>query len=62
MPRHFNTTGPVHPEDHDSIDPMTRLNWEEVHDFIDAKKFFALRAPRQTDHPTRNGRRAEPIG
>ena len=52
MPRHFNTTGPVHPEDHYSIDPMTRLDWEEVRDLIDAKKFFVLHAPRQTGKTT----------
>jgi hypothetical protein len=48
MNKHFNTTGPVHPEDHYCIDPMQRLDWEEIHQLIDAKKFFVLHAPRQT--------------
>ncbi|EIJ36147.1 AAA family ATPase [Thiothrix nivea] len=48
MPRHFNTAGPVHPEDHYCIDPMTRVDWEEIHQLIAAKKFFVLHAPRQT--------------
>ncbi len=48
MRKHFNTTGPVHPEDHYAIDPMTRLDWEEIHELIGAKKFFVLHAPRQT--------------
>lgn len=48
MPKHFNTTGPVHPEDHYCIDPMSRLDWEEIHALIGAKKFFVLHAPRQT--------------
>jgi hypothetical protein len=48
MPRHFNTAGPVHPEDHYCIDPMTRLDWDEIQSLIDAKKFFVLHAPRQT--------------
>jgi hypothetical protein len=48
MQKHFNTTGPVHPEDHYCIDPMTRLDWEEIHQLIAAKKFFVLHAPRQT--------------
>ncbi|MEB4589834.1 AAA family ATPase [Candidatus Thiothrix sp. Deng01] len=48
MRRHFNTTGPVHPEEHYAIDPMTRLDWEEVRFLIAAKKFFVLHAPRQT--------------
>jgi hypothetical protein len=52
MPRHFNTTGPVHPEDHYCIDPMTRLDWEDIHHLIDSKKFFVLHAPRQTGKTT----------
>ncbi|WGZ95826.1 MAG: ATP-binding protein [Candidatus Thiothrix putei] len=52
MQKHFNTTGPVHPEDHYCIDPMTRLDWEEVRNLIDAKKFFVLHAPRQTGKTT----------
>jgi hypothetical protein len=48
MPRHFNTAGPVHPEDHYCIDPMTRLDWDEIQSLIQAKKFFVLHAPRQT--------------
>ncbi len=39
---------PVHPEDHYAIDPMSRLDWEEIHALIGAKKFFVLHAPRQT--------------
>jgi len=48
MQRHFNTTGPVHPAKHYSIDPMQRLDWEEVQQLIAAEKFFVLHAPRQT--------------
>ena len=48
MPKHFNTTGSVHPEQHYCIDPMQRLDWEEVSYLIDAQKFFVLHAPRQT--------------
>ena len=50
--RHFNTTGPVHPKQHYCIDPMTRLDWEEVHHLIDTQKFFVLHAPRQTGKTT----------
>lgn len=48
MKRHFNTTGPVIPEQHYCIDPMTRLDWEDVQHLIGTGKFFVLHAPRQT--------------
>jgi hypothetical protein len=52
MPRHFNTTGPVHPNEHYCIDPMTRLDWEDIHHLIGTRKFFVLHAPRQTGKTT----------
>ncbi|UJS24312.1 ATP-binding protein [Thiothrix winogradskyi] len=52
MPKHFNTTGPVHPEDHYCIDPMSRLDWEEIYHLIETQKFFVLHAPRQTGKTT----------
>ncbi len=48
MQKHFNTAGPIIPEDHYCIDPIHRLEWEEVRFLIDAKKYFVLHAPRQT--------------
>lgn len=48
MQKHFNTAGPVHPEEHYCIDPLTRIDWEEVQHLIELKKFFVLHAPRQT--------------
>lgn len=48
MKKHFNTTGPVVPDDHYCIDPITRLDWEDVKYLIDTKKYFVLHAPRQT--------------
>ena len=48
MPKHFNTTGPVIPSEHYCIDPMQRMDWEEIHALIATKKFFVLHAPRQT--------------
>ncbi|MEZ5537188.1 MAG: ATP-binding protein [Thiolinea sp.] len=48
MKRHFNTTGPVIPVQHYCIDPMTRLDWEDIQFLIEAGKFFVLHAPRQT--------------
>lgn len=44
----FNTTGPVVTEDHYCLDPLTRLDLEEVLLLIDNKKYFVVHAPRQT--------------
>ncbi len=48
MQKHFNTAGPINTEDHYHIDPIHRLDWEEVRHLMDAKKYFVLHAPRQT--------------
>lgn len=48
MRRFFNTAGPTIPADHYHIDPLTRLDWEEVRHLIDEKRYFVLHAPRQT--------------
>jgi hypothetical protein len=46
--RFFNTEGPVFLDDHYNIDPLYRLDWEEVQFLLRAKKYFVLHAPRQT--------------
>lgn len=48
MERFFNTSGPIVPEDHYSISPLTRVDWEEIQYLIAAKRYFVLHAPRQT--------------
>lgn len=48
MEKFFNTAGPIIPEDHYHIDPLHRLDWEEVQHLIASKKYFVLHAPRQT--------------
>ena len=48
MKKHFNTVGPIIPEDHYHIDLLHRLDWEEVQHLINQKKYFVLHAPRQT--------------
>ena len=48
MPKHFNTTGPVFPGKHYCIDPMQRIDWDELEHLIDTEKYFVLHAPRQT--------------
>ncbi|MDR1062811.1 MAG: ATP-binding protein, partial [Azoarcus sp.] len=48
MERFFNTAGPIKPERHYCIDPLTRLDWEEIQSLIESEKYFVLHAPRQT--------------
>ncbi|WGZ94801.1 MAG: AAA-like domain-containing protein [Candidatus Thiothrix putei] len=48
MQKHFNTAGPVHAKQHYCIDPVSRVDWEEIQYLIGAGKFFVLHAPRQT--------------
>jgi len=44
----FNNAGPIKPGLHYHIDPLTRLDWEEVRRLIDGERYFVLHAPRQT--------------
>lgn len=44
----FNTAGPIKPADHYNIDPLTRIELEEIESLIYQKKYFVLHAPRQT--------------
>ncbi len=46
--RRFNTEGPVNPDDHYSIPPLSRMDAEELLQLIHDKRYFALHAPRQT--------------
>ena len=48
MERFFNTAGPIKPELHYHIDPLSRLDWEEVRRLINEQRYFVLHAPRQT--------------
>lgn len=48
MDRFFNTAGPTIPEDHYHLDPLHRLDWEEIQYLIATKRYFVLHAPRQT--------------
>ncbi len=48
MERFFTTAGPIIPEDHYFIDPLTRFDMEEILSLLRQKKFFVLHAPRQT--------------
>ncbi|RQD76220.1 AAA-like domain-containing protein, partial [Desulfonatronospira sp. MSAO_Bac3] len=48
MARFFNNAGPVKPEIHYTIDPLQRVDWEEISGYIDQQRYFVLHAPRQT--------------
>ncbi|MCB0064525.1 MAG: ATP-binding protein [Caldilineaceae bacterium] len=45
--RFFNTTGPVVPEDHYCIPPLTRFDLDDILLLIAQKRYFVLHAPRQ---------------
>ena len=46
--RFFNTAGPVVPEDHYCLPPLSRFDLQGVLSLINQKKYFVLHAPRQT--------------
>ena len=48
MERFFNTAGPMKPEINYCIDPLTRVDWEDIQRLIANKRYFVLHAPRQT--------------
>jgi len=52
MERRFNTAGPCIDGDHYMLDPLARIDVDEVLDLIDAKRYFVLHAPRQTGKTT----------
>ena len=46
--RFFNVAGPVRLDDHYAIQPLDRVDVNELLDLIRAKQYFVLHAPRQT--------------
>ena len=44
----FNTAGPVKEEKHYLLDPLSRVDLEELMSLINQEKYFVLHAPRQT--------------
>ncbi|CAK0748310.1 ATP-binding protein [Gammaproteobacteria bacterium] len=46
--RFFNTAGPVNPIDHYLLDPLRRIELDNLLPLIEQKKYFVLHAPRQT--------------
>ncbi|MEY4978309.1 MAG: hypothetical protein RLZZ352_579 [Pseudomonadota bacterium] len=52
MEKFFNNAGPQIPKDHYTLDPLQRVNLEELQNLIDQKRYFVLHAPRQTGKTT----------
>ena len=50
--RFFNTTGPIKPDRHYHVPPLSRVDLEEVLRLIDEERYFVLHAPRQTGKTT----------
>lgn len=50
--RFFNTTGPIDPEDHYFVPPLSRLDLGEVLRLVQEKRYFVLHSPRQTGKTT----------
>lgn len=48
MDKHFNTAGPGKPELHYLIDPLSRVDLDEIESLIGQQRYFVLHAPRQT--------------
>ncbi|TWI62070.1 AAA domain-containing protein, partial [Desulfobotulus alkaliphilus] len=48
MAKFFNNAGPVMADMNYHIDPLTRINWDEVYNLILQQRYFILHAPRQT--------------
>ena len=48
VPRFFNTAGPIKQDLHYNVDPLKRIDLNEIMDLIQQQKYFILHAPRQT--------------
>ena len=52
VPKFFNTAGPSQDDIHYTLDPLRRINYEEISFLVDQQKYFVLHAPRQTGKTT----------
>ncbi|MDE6349105.1 MAG: ATP-binding protein [Bacteroides sp.] len=48
LPKFFNTAGPIQPDIHYNVDPLARIELDEIEQLIYQRKYFVLHAPRQT--------------
>ncbi|MEY4980193.1 MAG: hypothetical protein RLZZ352_2463 [Pseudomonadota bacterium] len=52
MEKFFNNAGPQQPANHYTLDPLQRVNLEELQDLIAQQRYVVLHAPRQTGKTT----------
>jgi hypothetical protein len=52
MKRFFNIAGPMQADIHYQLDPLTRVDWEDIQMLIAQRSYFVLHAPRQTGKTT----------
>jgi hypothetical protein len=52
MAKIFNNAGPSVPGQHDMIDPLKRIEFQEIEALIAQQRYFVLHAPRQTGKTT----------
>ena len=50
--RFINTTGPIKPDRHYHVPPLSRVDPDEILRLIDEERYFVLHAPRQTGKTT----------
>ena len=50
--REFNTAGPTVAGNHYCLDPLGRIDLEEILSYIESNRYFVLHAPRQTGKTT----------
>ena len=48
VPKFFNTAGPIQSDIHYNVDPLSRIDLDEIENLIQQRKYFILHAPRQT--------------
>nr|VFK01291.1 MAG: hypothetical protein BECKLFY1418A_GA0070994_11412 [Candidatus Kentron sp. LFY] len=44
----FSTAGPIKPNKHYNIPPLSRWDVDEIYSLIEDERYFVLHAPRQT--------------
>ena len=48
VPKFFNTAGPIQQDIHYNVNPLERIDLDEIENLILQRKYFILHAPRQT--------------
>lgn len=48
IPKFFNTAGPIQPDIHYNVEPLSRIDLDEIEQLIYQRKYFTIHAPRQS--------------